>query len=160
MEQAKPIAIDVEILISLLEEHHNEIMHTELHRQMVISLVLTLVTAAIAVFSFELDSEKTSHSLNLLPVLVIALGLFGVIVVQKLYERQVWYQDRREQIIKALDQCASIQLSAIYGTHESTHRRKFPLRSKIRMNALWTVLNLFVVLMGVTMLVLGSKWMG
>ncbi|MGB3495946.1 MAG: hypothetical protein WBA57_24670 [Elainellaceae cyanobacterium] len=150
-----------EILLAILVEHMNELRHVEEHRQWIINLIVVVASGATAIVS-TIGFSSASIPIS---ILVISLGLFGVFVTLKLYERQLWYQKRLNLLIEKLDESQEgLELEQLYKKHELQHKRyvkrdswdasvriKF---SSIRMHILWVIFNLFVCLLGIAMLLI------
>ncbi len=149
-----------EILLALLVEHMNELRHVEEHRQWIINLIVVVVSGSAAIGSsvgFSIASVPIS-------ILVIALGLFGIFATLKLYERQLWYQNRLKMLVEQLDDFQEgLNLKQLYEKHEAQHRHRHKGNSwdesirikfsSIRMHILWITFNFFVCLLGIAMLV-------
>jgi len=150
-----------EIILALIVEHMNELRHVEEHRQWIINLIIIVVSGATAIggsIGFSAASIPIS-------ILVIALGIFGIFATLKLYERQLWYQNRLKVLVEQLDDFQKgLELNQIYEKHEIQHKKRFKYLSwdesirikfsSIRMHILWVVFNLLVCLLGISMLLI------
>ncbi|MEO1208961.1 MAG: hypothetical protein AAFX78_05390 [Cyanobacteria bacterium J06638_20] len=156
-----------EIILALLLEHMNELRHVEEHRQWIVNLIVVVASGAAAIGSgigFGIASVPIS-------LLVIVLGLFGIFATLKLYERQLWCQNRIKLLVVKLDQFQEgLELKRLYEIHELQHTRRYKKHSwdeslrirfsSIRMHMLWVIFNFFVCFLGLAMFVAAiSKWM-
>ncbi|WP_035987396.1 hypothetical protein [Leptolyngbya sp. KIOST-1] len=151
-----------EIILALMVEHMNELRHVEEHRQWIINLIIIVVSGATAIggsIGFSTASIPIS-------ILVIALGLFGIFATLKLYERQLWYQNRLKLLVEQLDDFQEgLELDQLY-KHEVNHKKRHgslswdeSIRikfSSVRMHMLWVIFNLLVCLLGIFMLLIST----
>lgn len=150
-----------EIILALVVEHMNELRHVEEHRQWIINLIVVVASGAAAIGSsigFSLASVPIS-------ILVMSLGLFGIFATLKLYERQIWYQNRLKMLIEQLDNFQDgLELKQLYQRHEVQHKQRSTIQSwdasmrtslsSVRMHVLWVTFNLFICLLGIAMFII------
>lgn len=136
--------------LELIKENLGEIRHTENHRNNITGVILVIVAALVAVVS---DDDKGLYELPV-ALIIITLGVFGMFVTRKLYERQKWYAGRVEFLYDELEkQVDGLNIKEIYSRHEEYHKEKFKFFSKVRMNSLWTLIHLFVIIIGIVLIV-------
>ena len=150
-----------EVILALVVEHMNELRHVEEHRQWIINLIVVVASGAAAIGS-SIGFSSTSIPIS---ILVMSLGLFGVFATLKLYERQIWYQNRLKMLIEQLDNFQEgLDLLKLYAAHEVQHKKRTRSSSlskaikikfsSVRMHVLWVIFNLFICLLGVAMLII------
>lgn len=150
-----------EVILALAIEHMNELRHVEEHRQWIINLIVVVASGAAAIGS-SVGFSGTSIPIS---ILVVSLGLFGIFATLKLYERQLWYQNRLKMLIERLDNSQEgLDLLKLYAAHEVQHKQRTRSSSwdeamrikfsSVRMHVLWVTFNLFICLLGVAMLII------
>lgn len=143
-----------EILVELIKSNLDEIRHTENHRANITNIILIIVGGVLALLS----NDKLDNQTLYVSVFLIFLGLFGVFVTRKLYERQKWYMGRVSDLYGRIDLLdKELKIQELYHNHELRHKRENKFYSKVRMNTLWTAVFLFVVVLGVILLIVSIK---
>jgi hypothetical protein len=150
----------VEGLWKLYLDNHAYIRHHEVQRSTVATAVISIASALIAIATF--DKELSYLDLPIL-ALVIGIGLFGVAMSRKQYERTCMHVHRGDILLRhiqtALGQGSILR---IIRAAESQHRRgvvrglggrkrkPFKLR-RLGMNFFWIIFYGFIVLIGIVL---------
>lgn len=123
----------------------DEMRHVEQLRATVSSLIITL-SALIA--GFVVQQEFADETL-IMSFFVIALGIFGAIMVRKLYQLHqsdqerlnLWYQYLEENIPNS-------KVIERRDTADALNRQKFPTLSRMPHNYFWFTLHLLISVSG------------
>lgn len=139
-----------EIVIAFIKENLSEIRNTENHRNNITSIILVLVGGILSIVS----DNKLSLDYLPLTIFIIVIGLFGILVTRKLYERQKWYMGRVDSLYKQIDKLdPNLKIQDTYKELSDKHERTFKLYSNVRMNFLWTLIHFFVLVIGIVLTV-------
>lgn len=137
--------------MEFIKENLSEIRHTENHRNNITSIILILVGGILSIIS----ANKLSLHLLPLTIFIIIIGLFGILVTRKLYERQKWYMGRLDSLYEQIDKLDSkLKIKNTYETYAQQHVLKFNFYSKVRMNFLWTLIHFFIIIMGIVLTII------
>jgi hypothetical protein len=112
----------------------------------------TLTTLISAIAAGALGFVKLeSPSCSQLPItaLVIVLGLFGVLVSRKHYERYALHMRRASFYRRKIDDLVpGADLTATKRTADEIHNKQFSLFAKVSLAWLWSAMNIAVVFVG------------
>ena len=112
---------------------------------------LTTLISAIAAGALGLVKlESPSCSQLPLTALVVLLGLFGILVSRKHYERYALHMHRASHYRRRIDELLpGSALTATKRAADDKHKAKFPYFSRVSLAWLWSAMNLAVVAVGV-----------
>jgi len=152
------VADDSDILIELCKEQWAQARHTETQRATISNLVILVASGIVAFIS------QQGLGLRMLPLtlVLIALGLFGSLVTVKLYELFHYHHDKAKAWQKRLDELhPTASANNLERAAENEHLRRYPLRRKLRLYALWIVLHVVIAGVGLilTAIVLAQVWL-
>ena len=86
----------------------------------------------------------------LLSVIVIILGLFGLLITAKYYER---FREQTSKVGRVMERLKEIEpnvdLDELEYKANQKHKKRFPVLSKIRLNSLWLLFYTFFIFLGV-----------
>jgi len=142
MEKEKQI----DILLQTIDRYWNQAIQNENQRANFTNYIL-LIIGALQGYVIQRRFDRFSI---VLAVIIIVLGIFGVLIVAKYYERfnhQASRVGRLMEKIKELE--PNINLDELESIASLKHNAKFPLLSKIRLNKLWLVFYCFFILLGI-----------
>ena len=142
---------EYEFLMFYMKETWEEMRHTEQLRATVSSLIMTL---AALVGGFIVQQKFTKGTL-ILSIFLILLGLFGAIMVRKLYQLHQGDQARLNQWYAYLqEKMPEAEVIKRRDLGDRVHKDDFFLMSKIPHNYFWMAFHLLIALEGVVMLLL------
>ena len=136
---------DTNILLKLTEIHSGYMRQNEDHRVQITNIVL-LITSAILGFV-----GQRGLSFDVLPLteLLIALGIYGVVVTAKLYERWNFFRERCEAAERKLDELhPDVGLNKLWQEASDINAKHFANLNRIRLHWLWIVLHLAIATAG------------
>ena len=106
-----------------------------------------LTTAAIQIALTFVGLSVRSISLTLLLILI---GLYGLSVTAKLYERSQFHILRARTLRAHLDEmCPDAQVQSLQNRAEKEHRKHYPRLTDFRLNTIWLALHALIVLIGI-----------
>lgn len=90
-----------------------------------------------------------------LSIFLIGIGLFGILVTRKLYERQKWYIGRVQLLYDKIDKLdTNLSINELYDEYKLIHKENFKFYSKIRMNTLWIMIHFFILVLGIMLTII------
>ena len=137
---------NVEILLQMSYEEWAQARHLEDQRATITNMVLLIVFVALGFIS-----EK-GLSTDILPVTIalIALGIFGALASEKLYERNQFHIQRARFLRrKVYELRAEAKIDEVRSKAREVHNKEFPRLSKIRLHHVWLVLHIAISLIGI-----------
>ncbi len=137
--------------IYYLEQYWEEMRHIEQLRFNISSLIVTL---AALISGFAVQQEFNDETI-IMSIFIITLGLFGAIMVRKLYQLHQSDQEKLDKWHAYLDsKIPNSQVISLRDTANIEHKRKFPILSKIPHNYFWFTLHLFISFTGIIILII------
>lgn len=94
------MADDTDALLKIYEEQWAQARHLEDRRSTITNIVLLIATA---VFGFIFQRSLSLQTLPL-TILLIALGIYGAVASEKLYERAQFHLERVRYLHKRIDE--------------------------------------------------------
>ena len=141
------MADTTDALMGMIEENWNQIRHSEDQRATITNLIIVVVSVIQGVLT------QTGFTKNVLPLtlLLIILGLYGIVVSAKLYERTQMLVNRARKYRHRLNELLpDAQLELLKKMADEEHFKRFPVMSqKIRLSRLWLALHAIIVVLGV-----------
>jgi hypothetical protein len=140
------MADTTDILMSMIEENWNQVRHSEDQRATITNLLIIVASVIHGVLT------QTGFTKSVLPLtlLLIILGLYGIVVSAKLYERTQMLVNRARKFRHRLDELLpDAHLESLKKAADEEHFKRFPVISqKIRLSRLWLVLHVIIALLG------------
>ncbi|MBM3241228.1 hypothetical protein FJZ31_33510 [Candidatus Poribacteria bacterium] len=142
---------EYDFLMFYIKQTWDEMRHIEQLRATVSSLIIALATL---IAGFVVQQGFTDATI-IMSVFLIVLGIFGAVMVRKLYQLHQFGQERLNEWYAYLKE--NIPNSEVFKRRDiadSVHQKKFSIFSQIPHNYFWFALHLFISLGGVVTLVL------
>ncbi|NOT04423.1 MAG: hypothetical protein HOP27_07465 [Anaerolineales bacterium] len=140
---------DTDILLSFYNQARSEMRHIEEQRATTTNMLLVIMSAIVGFIT------QQNLSVNLIPVflLMIALGIYGDLLIMKLYERHQLAQNRSESWAKQINKLhPKSNLLKIRDDADEKHSAKFAwLHKKLHVHSLWIILYTTFIIGGITM---------
>jgi predicted membrane channel-forming protein YqfA (hemolysin III family) len=141
----------IELLWRLYQEHCAWERHQEAQRSSATNFVLVVAAAVLSIITINKSTDITDLPLT---IFLVLLGVFGVILSMKYYERFARHQTLAGAYRVALDQeIPEAQILGIRSEAERCHTDNYRLMHKWRLHWLWIGLHVAVALMGVVLTV-------
>ena len=142
---------DVDILLEMSYKEWEQARHLENQRATITNLVLLVAFAALGYIS------DTGLSIQSLPITIglIALGIYGAVASEKLYERNQFHIERARFLRRKVYVLRpDAQIGELRDQADTVHESKFPRLSQIRLHHIWLALHLSISFTGVVLAVL------
>ncbi len=141
-------ADDVQVLLKVYEMQWASLRQAEEERTQITNIVLLIASAVVG---FVAQNGLTLDKLPL-ALLLIALGAYGAVTSEKLYERWGFFRARILGLEKKLDTLRpGTELPKLWHEAEGVNSREFPHLNKIRLHHLWIVLHLGIATSGIVL---------
>lgn len=141
------MADTTDILMSMIEENWNQIRHSEDQRATITNLIIIIVSVIHGVLT------QTGFTKNVLPLtlFLIILGLYGIVITAKLYERTQMLVNRARKYRHRLNELLpEAHVELLKKAADEEHFKRFPIISKkIRLSRLWLALHGMIVILGI-----------
>jgi hypothetical protein len=145
-DKAKDNELAVEVLLRCYEEQGEQIRHLENQRATFTNIVI-VVSVGIVGFVMQQGLGFTSTPLA---VMLIILGVYSSIAVQKFYERYSLHRKHAEKWLNQINQLIpSAHLNKLHKEAKEEHEGKYRVLSKIHVRTVWNTFNVLVVLVGI-----------
>lgn len=142
------MADDTDVLLKLYEQEWAQARHIEEQRAAITNLILIISAAVLGLIS----QKGLTPELLPLTLLIIALGIYGVVVTQKLYERHHFCVDRARFWRKRIDELhPNALIEKTKSDSDAFHLTKFPRLEKLKLHHLWNILHLAIALTGLVL---------
>lgn len=138
-------------VLAYWKEHREQLRQSESQRAVMTNYIL-LIAAAISGFVIQQHFNLRTTPLS---VLTVAIGLYGALAAAKFHERANYHLLQARALTKALVEAGALPDSkdALQEYRES-HYANYPRLARIRLNWLWTGINLGVAVYGVVLLII------
>jgi hypothetical protein len=137
-----------DVLLRLYEEQRRQARHSEDQRATISNIVL-IVASAILGFVSQNGLVPTTLPLT---VLLIAIGLYGAVASEKLYERFRFHANRSSYLRKQIDKLnPKASCLKIFNEADDTHRKEYPVLLKIRVHMIWLWLHIAIAVAGIVL---------
>jgi len=134
-------------LLNNLQENWRLSRDAEQKRFVLATVNLLLATALLVMFAL---AGFQRHATLLIGGLLVGIGVYGVIVNLKLYERSQFHIMRARKLRARLDiLCPDSELEYLFLLAEEEQKRAYPMLATIRLNSIWTVLHASIALFGI-----------
>jgi hypothetical protein len=140
---------EFEFLKFYMEQTWEENRHLENLRERVTILVITLASAIIGF----IVQQKFAAETKIFNFIVILLGVFGFIMTLKIFQIHQKGQRRLDKWYEYLNSYCGTnpQILTLRNQADNENKSEFSVVSKIRHNYFWTILNISVALIGVSL---------
>ena len=136
----------IEFLLRSMEENQKHAHLSENRRATLANVVLVIVSAIHVVLALVGFSRRALP----LTVLLVLLGVYGLLVSVKLYERQQFHLLRARMLRKQLDElCPQAQVLQVQKLAEEEHKTHYSLFFKVRLNNIWLGLYTVIAVLGI-----------
>jgi len=140
------MADDTDVLLKYCDETIQEMRHVENQRATIANMTIVISSVIIGYMA------QQTLNLTMLPgsIIMIFLGAYGIIMTSKLYERHQFGRSRLDQWTKRIDKLhPKSDLIKLTSLADQEHDAQFPKLSKIRLNRLWIILHVTIMLVGI-----------
>jgi hypothetical protein len=145
------VAEDTNVLLKVYEMQWIFLRQTEDQRTQITNMVL-LIASAVTGF---IAQKGLGFDVLPLTILLIALGLYGALISEKMYERFGFFRQRADTLEKKLEALApGVELGRLWQQANEMNAREFPRLNKLRLHHLWLVLHLGIAAGGIILTVL------
>jgi hypothetical protein len=140
---------ELDFLKFYMEQTSEEMRHLENLRERVSILIITISSAIIGF----IVQQKFAIETHLFNVIIILLGFFGFAMTLKIFQIHQKGQKRLDKWYKYLElHCGkNPQILVLRDLADSENSTEFSKISKIRHNYFWAILNLSIVLIGISL---------
>jgi hypothetical protein len=140
------MADDTDVLLKLFEEERNQGLHLESQRAIVTNFIITI---SAAIVGFLVQKKFEIYTLPLAMMLIL-LGIYGIVISTKLYERWQIHSRRARYWRRRIDQLhPKARIEPLRVKADVDHSAKYSKIEKIRLYRLWLLLHILIALMGV-----------
>lgn len=140
------MAEEIDILLNHLDKQWDQAQQSEDQRATLTRYILLLV---IAIQGFIVQRSFDSTSL-VLAIIIVLLGLYGVLISAKYYERFRLHICRVGRIMERLEQLyPGANMAELENMAEEHHKPRHPIMRKIHLNTLWRVLHIGIIILGI-----------
>jgi len=137
---------DTEVLLAFVHEHWEEMRHAENQRSTITNIIIVIASLIIGLIS-QVGLAKGSIVLTLL---LAVLGIYGVLITAKLYERHQFSQKRLDYWYTRIDELhPNAQFLSLRQKADDAHAKEFPKLVKFRVHRLWIALHSAIALLGI-----------
>jgi uncharacterized membrane protein YeaQ/YmgE (transglycosylase-associated protein family) len=145
------MADTTDVLLKFCEQQWTEAKQSEDQRATFTNIILLIASAVVGVIA----QKGVSKGMLPLSILLIVLGLFGAMVPRKLYERHQFHIHRLQNWRKRITELHPDSfLEELKNEAVATHKKEFPISSRLRLNYLWVILHLLIAFAGSILTVL------
>ena len=138
-------------MLAYWKEHREQLRQSESQRAVMTNYIL-LITAAISGFVVQQHFSPRTIPLSILTAII---GLYGALTATKYHERADYHLFQARALTQVLvDADALPNSKVILQEYRQTHYGKYPRLAGLRLNWLWTGLNLGVALYGAILFVI------
>jgi hypothetical protein len=152
------VADDVDILLAVLDRQWSQAKQSEDQRASTTDKLI-VVFLALQGFIVQRQFDKSSMALA---IIIVALGIYGLVITEKYYERfrlHVCRVGRLQERLQVLQPAANMdELEALA---DAKHRTRHPFMYRLRLHVLWRLLQCGVILAGIADCAVvwsGFKW--
>lgn len=149
--------IQKEILLAIYQEYLTRCRHHENLRATITSSLIGIDAITVGIITHDKELNFSDIPLT---VLIILLGIFGLIFTLSHSERYLQYSERSRQYITTLDKIYTNGLIE-KGKNEAKANIQVKLKNGklnfpkyLRHHFLWSVIHLFIVIMGITLFII------
>jgi hypothetical protein len=138
------MADTIDVLIHFSEENWTQFRQHENERATISNLII-IIAAAISGVVTQTGFNKNSL---LLTILLIALGVYGVIITVKFYVQSQYYLSRARALGHQLDKlCPDAEIDKLITEADKKYNRQYPIL--VRRLPVWFLLHILITLLGI-----------
>jgi len=139
---------------ALLKVYEEQWAQGRQHQNQRATITNVVLLVASAIFGFISQQGLNSQTLPL-AILLTAIGIFGAVACEKLYERSQLHFSRTRLLLKRIDELhPKAQLMKRIEEANADHKSKFPRMIRVHVHHLWLALHLTVILAGVVLILI------
>jgi hypothetical protein len=145
------MADDTDVLIKYCDDTRQEMRHIENQRATITNMIIVISSFIVGYLA------QRPLDLAMLPIslIMVFLGIYGIVITSKLYERHQFAQNRIDHWTKHIDKLhPKSNLLKLRSGADQEHAVQFPKMSKVKLNRLWIILHLTIMLVGIGITVL------
>lgn len=142
---------DTSVLLKLIEFQWGFLRQTEDQRAQITNMLLLIASALIGFIA------QKGLGLEVLPVtlLLLALGIYGAVISEKLYERFNFFRERIEAAERKLNSLhPDAEIPKLWREGNEINAKTFPRLNKVRLHRLWLLLHMGIAVAGITLTLL------
>jgi hypothetical protein len=145
----EPDASAKDILLAMYKEQMERCRSHEQKREIVSTVIFAVVGALLAY-----TAKESTHMFRVITYLfIIALGIFGMLITYKHYERYEMHNERGRAFRRKLCTISPYtEINEIVDTTKRKHKAEFKISSKIEAHYLWMSLHMLIVAAGIAFL--------
>lgn len=146
----------IDILLQTIDRYWGQAIQQENQRANFANYLLILIGAT---QGYIIQREFDRFSI-LLCIIIIVLGIFGLLITAKYYER---FREQTSKVGRLMEKLKEIEpninLDELESLAAKKHKDKHPFLSKIRLNKLWLTFYYFFILLGcLDLLIILCSW--
>ncbi|MFG1667254.1 hypothetical protein [Streptomyces sp. Y7] len=142
------MAGDVEVLLQMYQEQHNQARQLETQRATLSNLIIIIASAALG-FTAQRGLEMIMLVISL-PM--VGLGAYGVLACLKYHERSVLHHRAARRFSQSIEErLPSLRIDDGWAQLHTQQRQRFPKIFKMRLYHLWIALHTGVAASGVAL---------
>ena len=148
---SRAVESETDVLLKFCEGCWEDMRHIEEQRATITNIIIT-VSAVIVGFIGQQGFQQ-----NMIPIalFLIAMGVCGAVMVEKLYERHQFLQMRLNKWYEKIDEInQSSELLLRRTVADEMHDGRFPILTKMQLHVLWMSIHIAISLFGVFVLFL------
>lgn len=138
-----------DVLWKMYQEHSTQGRHHETQRSTVATALIAIAGASMGFVTLDRGLTRIDMPLT---VFIVAVGMFGAAFSAKHYERFSMHMERARAYRDELDSLlAGAPIKRLKHLADKEHARQFPRLEKLRLNAFWLAMYLFLGTLGVVL---------
>jgi hypothetical protein len=143
-EKEKELA--VEVLLRYYEEQEEMIRHLENQRATFMNM---MIVVSVGVIGFVVQ-QRLSHSSIPLTIMLIVIGIYDWIAVEKFYERYHLHRIHTEKWLTQINHLVPhAQLNNSHKEAVEQHNARYRVLSKLHTHTVWNIFNILIIIAGV-----------
>ncbi len=144
------MAISADTVIVYWKDHREQLRQSETQRSTLTNLLL-VITAALSALIIQQKFALTTLPLS---IFIVLIGAYGAVAVAKYYERASYHLQQARALTRSLVDAGVLGSDDFLDEARRLHYERFPRLSRVRLNRLWVLLHLGIMLYGSTLLAL------
>jgi hypothetical protein len=106
-----------------------------------------IVAISAGIFAF-LSAKGFCREMIPVSLFVIIIGIYGIIIVRKLYERSIYHFMRARECLIEIQSLCDIDFDVIHKNSLSKHLKQFPFSYKMKTHVIWSILCFLISFLG------------
>lgn len=132
-------------LLEMYKEERTHARHHESMRSGVANYLLALTVAILGIIA-NLDFRFNTFPLA---ILLVLLGIYGLLISIKFYERYNFHTSRASDFRRRIDElCPKSKILKMKTIGQKRHSKEFKKIKNMRLNYLWLFLYIFLIILG------------